>query len=159
LRIADGHGVVNRSRKEYINGDNGTNTVEGFFALLKRGVYGTFHAVSKKHLHRYCAEFEFRWNTWKVDDGERLAAAIRGADGKRLMYCEPVDKSALVQVKIEQNKGTGLVPNYPHFLWIGFGLDRLCDFTPTVLGPGLPTRSGLHLVFMGNRPLSKAMPW
>lgn len=63
-----------------------TNTVESFFALLKRGHYGIFHHLSKKHLHRYCDEFAFRWNHRKVSDGERMAAAIRGAEGKRLRY-------------------------------------------------------------------------
>ena len=49
-----------------------SNTVESAFSLLKRGIYGTFHNVSRKHLHRYVAEFDFRWNARKVDDGERL---------------------------------------------------------------------------------------
>ena len=88
-----GHDVVNHNRKEYVRGDIYTNTAESFFALLKRGVYGTFHAVSKKHLHRYLSEFEFRWNTRKVDDGERVRAAIRSADGKRLTYYKPIKKS------------------------------------------------------------------
>lgn len=63
-----------------------SNTAESFFALLKRGHYGIFHHLSKKHLHRYCDEFAFRWNHRKVSDGERLVAAIVGSEGKRLMY-------------------------------------------------------------------------
>ena len=63
-----------------------TNTAESFFALLKRGHYGTFHQLSKKHLHRYCTEFGFRWNHRKVSDGTRMVAAIKGAEGRRLMY-------------------------------------------------------------------------
>lgn len=90
----NGHEVVNHSRKEYARGDVYTNTAESFFALLKRGMYGTFHAVSKKHLHRYIQEFRYRWNTRKLDDGERLSKAIQQADGKRLMYREPIAKSA-----------------------------------------------------------------
>ena len=66
-----------------------TNTVEGFFALLKRGVIGTFHHVSRKHLHRYVAEFEFRWNTRKLDDGARIKALVSGSEGKHLMYRQP----------------------------------------------------------------------
>ena len=89
-----GHEAVNHSAKEYVRGDVYTNTAESFFSLLKRGFYGTFHSVSKKHLHRYINEFEFRWNTRKIDDGDRTAAAIRGADGKRLMYREPTSKTA-----------------------------------------------------------------
>lgn len=49
-------------------------------------MYGTFHNVTRKHLHRYLSEFEFRWNTRKIDDGERTMLAIRGAHGKRLTY-------------------------------------------------------------------------
>lgn len=55
-----------------------------FFAVLKRGLYGTFHSVSKKHLHRYLAEFEFRYNMRGLEDGERTLAALRMAEGKRL---------------------------------------------------------------------------
>jgi hypothetical protein len=68
------------------------NTVESAFALLKRGIYGTLHNVSRKHLHRYVAAFDFRWNARKVDDGEGLARAVRSAEGKRLRYREPVAK-------------------------------------------------------------------
>lgn len=88
-----GHHSVWHAQNEWTRQDGDvlatTNTVEGFFALLKRGVYGVFHNVSKKHLHRYVGEFEFRWNTREMDDGERVRAAIRGADGKRLMYRMP----------------------------------------------------------------------
>ena len=84
--FAGGHHTVNHSKKEYARGDVTTNTVESFFSLLKRGVYGVFHNVSRKHLHRYVSEFEFRWNTRHLNDGARLAKAIRGADGKRLIY-------------------------------------------------------------------------
>jgi transposase-like protein len=84
-----GHRAVNHSRKEYVlPGDIHTNTIEGFFALLKRGLHGTFHSVSKKHLHRYLSEFEFRYSLRHVDDGERTMRAIEGAAGKRLMYRE-----------------------------------------------------------------------
>lgn len=89
-----GHMSVNHSAGEYARGDVNSNTAESFFATLKRGIYGTFHAVSKKHLHRYVNEFAFRWNTRKIDDGKRVVSAIKGADGKRLMYREPVVKSA-----------------------------------------------------------------
>jgi hypothetical protein len=50
---------------------------ESAFSLLKRGIYGTFHNVSRRHLHRYVAEFDFRWNARKVDDGQRVARAIQ----------------------------------------------------------------------------------
>lgn len=71
-------------------GDVNTNTAESFFALLKRGVHGTFHHISKTHLHRYCDEFSFRWDERKVNDGQRTVDAIKGAKGKRLIYKEAV---------------------------------------------------------------------
>jgi transposase-like protein len=80
-----GHKSVNHSLGEYVNGDISTNTVESYFALLKRGVCGTFHHISKKHLTKYCDEFSFRWNFRKVSDGERAMQAIKGVEGKRLL--------------------------------------------------------------------------
>jgi hypothetical protein len=62
------------------------NTCESFFSLIKRGVYGAFHHVSKEHLHRYCDEFSFRWNTRKLTDGERMETALGMMEGKRLTY-------------------------------------------------------------------------
>ena len=84
-----GHDTIDHKRREYSRGEAYTNTAESFFALLKRGVYGTFHAVSKRHLPQYVSELEFRWNTRKMDDGSRIVAAVRGGEGKRLMYREP----------------------------------------------------------------------
>jgi len=83
------HETTNHSAREYARGDVHSNTAESFFAIFKRGVYGTYHAISKKHLHRYCGEFEHRWNMREQDDGERTVEAIRKAWGKRLRYREP----------------------------------------------------------------------
>jgi hypothetical protein len=83
------HETVCHSRNEYARGDVTTNRVEGFFALLKRGIIGVYHNVSPRHLHRYVAEFAFRFNHRNTNDGERTATAIRAADGRRLMYREP----------------------------------------------------------------------
>ena len=68
--FSEGHSTVTHSQGQYVNkaGEH-TNTAESFFALLKRGHYGTFHQLSKKHLHRYVDEFSFRWNHRKVSDG------------------------------------------------------------------------------------------
>ena len=66
----------------------GINTAESGFALIKRGMYGTFHHCSKKHLQRYLDEFDFRWNHRDIDDMARTYAAIKQADGKRLMYLQ-----------------------------------------------------------------------
>lgn len=85
-----GHHTVNHSALQYARpGGIHTNTVESYFSLLKRGVMGTFHHVSKRHLARYCDEFAFRWNHKKVSDTERAIAAIKGTEGKRLMYKQP----------------------------------------------------------------------
>jgi transposase-like protein len=91
LSPVDIHQTVNHSLGEYVRyNDDGTvagiNVAESFFSLLKRGLTGTFHSVSKKHLHRYCAEFAFRWNSRKLNDGARTSLAIQSAQGKRLMY-------------------------------------------------------------------------
>jgi transposase-like protein len=89
------HGMTDHSKGEYAKPDGThSNTVESAFSLLKRGIMGTFHSVSRKHLHRYVAEFDFRWNARKMDDGARTALAIQSAQGKRLRYKEPVPKVA-----------------------------------------------------------------
>jgi transposase-like protein len=86
-----GHHRVNHSKGEYWRDGAGTNTAESYFALLKRGVMGSFHHVSKQHLNRYCDEFSFRWNYRKSSDGERTQRAIELSEGCRLMYRQPVD--------------------------------------------------------------------
>jgi transposase-like protein len=88
-----GHEVVTHSAKEYVRAgtDIHSNTVEGVFSLIRRGVMGTFHSVSRKHLPNYLNEFQFRWNTRKMDDGQRVSAAIKAIEGKRLEYRESVE--------------------------------------------------------------------
>lgn len=81
------HGTVAHSAGEYHRKEFWhTNTVESHFALLKRGIYGTFHSISEAHLHRYLAEFDFRANTRDMTDWERAAALLAGTAGKRLVY-------------------------------------------------------------------------
>ena len=87
-----GHGTVNHSAKEYVRGGFWyTNTVESYFALIKRGVYGNFHNISEAHLHRYLSEFDFRYNHRKMSDMERGDELLKGAKGKRLMYQQPCE--------------------------------------------------------------------
>lgn len=88
-----GHFAVNHGAGEYARGGAHVNTAESFFALLKRGVYGSFHHVSKRHLHRYCDEFSFRWNTRKAKDGERTTEALLSVGGRRLTYRKPAKGS------------------------------------------------------------------
>lgn len=80
------HKTVIQSLGEYASEDAHCNSAESFFALLKRGVHSIFQHVSKKHLHRYCDEFAFRWEHKKVTDGVRTEWAIHGVEGKRLQY-------------------------------------------------------------------------
>ena len=80
------HQTVNHSQKEYVRGEASTNTVEGYFSLLKRGLTGTYHHVSQKHLHRYLDEFNFRYNARTMSDAIRNHGAIRATEGKRLTY-------------------------------------------------------------------------
>jgi transposase-like protein len=86
------HEAVKHSLYEYVRGEAHINSAESFFSRLKRQLYGTHHAVSKKHLHRYLAEVVFKHNTRWLEDGDRTVEAIRGADGKRLRYKEPVER-------------------------------------------------------------------
>ena len=87
------HETVSHKAKEYARGDVHVNTAESYFSLLKRAIIGAHHSVSRRHLGRYCDERSFMWNHRKSNDGERTAAAIRGADGKRLTY-NPIARPA-----------------------------------------------------------------
>jgi transposase-like protein len=86
------HGTVNHSICEYVRGDVHTNTVEGYFSILKRGINGVYHHISQEHLKRYLAEFDFRYNermALDVSDMERTTKAIKGIVGTRLTYRRP----------------------------------------------------------------------
>jgi transposase-like protein len=83
------HETVNHAKEEYVRGDVTSNTVESSFAILKRGLTGTFHSVSEQHLQRYANEFDFRWNTRQslgFNDQMRFNVALSGINGKRLTY-------------------------------------------------------------------------
>lgn len=83
------HRTVNHAQEEYVRGDASTNAAEGYFSVLKRGIYGIYQHVSEEHLHRYLAEFDFRHNNripLGVNDTERADKALRGVVGKRLTY-------------------------------------------------------------------------
>src|SRR6266404_7244189 len=75
------HRTVNHAANEYVRGDSHTNTIDGFFSILKRGIYGVYHHVSQAHLHRYLAEFDFRYSNrikLGIDDTERARRVIVG---------------------------------------------------------------------------------
>jgi transposase-like protein len=90
------HESVNHSIEEYVRGEAHTNTVENYFSILKRGITGTYHHVSQKHLKRYLGEFDFRYNervALGVNDSQRATKALKGIQGKRLTY-RRTDKAA-----------------------------------------------------------------
>jgi transposase-like protein len=87
-REFNGHSTVNHSAKEYVTtgGFKHSNTAENFFSIFKRGVIGTYHHMSEAHLGRYCREFDLRYNTRNMNDGERALTIIKGMIGRRLTY-------------------------------------------------------------------------
>jgi transposase-like protein len=90
------HEMVDHGTLEYVRGDVHSNTVEGYFSILKRGIIATYHHVSEAHLKRYLGEFDFRYNermALGVSDAIRTEKAVKGIDGKRLTYRQP-DKAA-----------------------------------------------------------------
>ena len=90
MKDMSGHGTVNHSAEEYVRAFFWhTNTVENYFSILKRGIVGVYHHVSPAHLHRYAAEFDFRYNERAglgIDDATRSVKALKGIVGKRLTY-------------------------------------------------------------------------
>jgi hypothetical protein len=83
------HESVNHSAEEWARGDAHTNTLEGFFSVFKRGMRGVYQHCGERNLHRYLAEFDFRYNNQAacgVSDGARAESAVTGIVGKRLMY-------------------------------------------------------------------------
>jgi transposase-like protein len=89
------HETVNHGKKEYARGDVTTNTMESYFSLFKRGMRGTYQHCAEKHLHRYLAEFDFRYNNriaLGVDDTARADELAKGIVGKRLTYRRPNPK-------------------------------------------------------------------
>jgi transposase-like protein len=85
------HDTVNHSANEYarLGGFAHINTAECRFSLMKRAIFGTHHSISEAHLSRYLAEWDYKWNTRKMIDGERAAIVLKGAEGKRLTYRQP----------------------------------------------------------------------
>ena len=86
------HEAVNHLAQEFRRGIAYTNSVEGFFSVFKRTIFGTYHQVSPKHLHRYCAETSYRFNSRKMTDAERFEMAISHSQG-RLTYNQLIEKS------------------------------------------------------------------
>lgn len=81
-----GHETVCHGTREYARGEVHTNTVESSHSLVKRGIVGIYHNVSREYLHRYLWQYDFLWNTRRMNDGERTVLGVKSAEGKRLMY-------------------------------------------------------------------------
>ena len=90
----ESHDVIRHTRKEYVRGRIYTNTVEGYFSILKRGLRGVYQHVGAQHLKRYIGEFDFRYNHRKISDEERAAIALKGIEGKRLTYTRTLSARA-----------------------------------------------------------------
>jgi len=85
------HESVSHKADEYVRGEVHTNTVEGYYSVFKRGMKGVYQHCSERHLHRYVAEFDFRYNNRSalgIEDAARMAVALRGIRGKRLTYLD-----------------------------------------------------------------------
>jgi transposase-like protein len=95
------HHSVNHSIDEYVRGDVHTNTIESYFATMKRGITGVYHHVSAQHLKRYLAEFDFRYNersALAVTDAGRTEKAVRGVVGKRMTYRDANDRTNEISI-------------------------------------------------------------
>jgi hypothetical protein len=92
--FAGGHETVCHGTGEYARGDIHTNTAESSNALVKRGIMGIYHNISKDYWHRYLWQWDFLWNNRQMNDGERTVAVVRAAEGKRLMYKSPLNRHA-----------------------------------------------------------------
>ena len=87
------HEVVKHNEGQYVNGRAHTNTLEGFWGLFKRGIFGIYHSASRQHLHRYLGEFTYRYNTRKTSDSNRVNIAFKRMEG-RLTYNKLIGKAA-----------------------------------------------------------------
>jgi transposase-like protein len=110
------HSQVNHTEREYVRHEDGiaitTNTVEGFFGILKRGIDGIYHHVGKQYLDQYLREFDFRYSVRKMNDQDRSVVAIKKTSGKRLTLREPKELRSAIQalqkpVSSEVTEGQG----------------------------------------------------
>jgi hypothetical protein len=91
-------------------GDVHVNTAESSHALIRRGLIGIYHNVSREYLHRYLWQFDFLWNNRQLNDGERTILAVKAAEGKRLMYKDPVAEREYIKTREEEKGGEQLEP-------------------------------------------------
>lgn len=104
------HETVCHGTMEYARGDVHVNTAESSHALIRRGLIGIYHNVSREYLHRYLWQFDFLWNNRQMNDGERTLAVIRSAEGKRLMYKDPNAEREYTRTIEKKESGEQLEP-------------------------------------------------
>lgn len=107
-----GHETVCHGTKEYVKlgTDVHTNTAESSHALVKRGIVGIYHNVSREYLHRYLWQFDFMWNNRQLNDGERTILGVKSAEGKRLMYKQPLAEREYTDSREQEEGGEQLEP-------------------------------------------------
>jgi transposase-like protein len=93
LKGAFNHDSINHEQGEYVKGLCHTNSIEGFWSIFKRGIYGIYHSVSEKHLHRYCNEFAFRHNNREFSGVDKFETAIGKVDSTRITYNQLTGKT------------------------------------------------------------------
>jgi len=104
------HETVCHRTFQYARADVHVNTAESSHALIRRGLIGIYHNVSREYLHRYLWQFDFLWNNHQMNDGERTIAVIKAAEGKRLMYKDPVAEQAYIRNRGHEKGGEQLEP-------------------------------------------------
>lgn len=92
LDVNFSHFTIDHSKGKYVNGMIHTNTIEGFWSQLKRGIIGIYHNISYKHMNAYCNEFAYRYNTRTITDPQRFQFSLTKASGKRIKYHELTSK-------------------------------------------------------------------
>ena len=102
-----GHESVSHRTFEYARGEVHVSTAESSHALIRRGLIGIYHNISREYLHRYLWQFDFMWNNRQMNDGERTAAVIKSAEGKPLMYKEPLEQQREYPKDREQQENRG----------------------------------------------------
>lgn len=95
LQASYSHYTINHTEQSYVRGDVHTNTIEGFWSLLKRGIIGIYHSVSYKHLNKYTGEFAFRYNTRKLSEATRFDLSMTQSVGRRLKYEKLISKGLI----------------------------------------------------------------
>jgi hypothetical protein len=110
MRPLGSKNLVCHRTNEYARGIVHVNTAESSHALIRRGLIGIYHNVSREYVHRYLWQFDFLWNNRQLNDVERTIAAVKAAEGKRLMYRDPVAEREYIKTREQKESGEQLEP-------------------------------------------------